>query len=266
MVTREQDWVADRVRFGAGEDGQAHDGAEPGWAGPLAEQFAEAGRLLLAGSTVGEVLSQVVAAAKALVSAADMVSVTLRAPSGIYTTPVRTDGLADRLDQLQYTHDEGPCVEATRTPGVGFVEVPDLTAHSPWPRWSPAATQEGVHCVFSVGLFPSTAPPRLGALNFYSFRPYGLTGLDRQLAIVLGSHAATALAATEAVTAAELEAAQLRQALRTRDVIGQAKGILMQRQGIGADEAFDILRRTSQDLNIKLAQVANLLVTHRNEV
>jgi hypothetical protein len=195
-----------------------------------------------------------------------MVSVTLRAPSGIYTTPTRTDKLADELDQLQYTHDEGPCVEATRTPGAGVVEVPDLTAHSPWPKWSPAATQAGVHCVFSVGLFPTNSPPRLGALNFYSFRPYGLKELDRELAILLASYAATALTATEAVTVAELEAAQLREALRSRDVIGQAKGILMQRQGIDADEAFDILRRTSQDLNVKLAEVAAMLVRRRAEI
>ncbi|WP_431877829.1 ANTAR domain-containing protein [Amycolatopsis sacchari] len=255
-VTSEQEWVADRARF-AEDDGD--------WAGPLAGQFAEVGRLLLAGSTVAEVLERVVTAAKAVVPDADVVSVTLRAPSGIYTTPVRTDALADELDQLQYTHREGPCVEATRTPGAGLVGVDDLTQGSPWPRWGPAAARAGVHSVFSVGLFPA-APPRLGALNFYSRRPYGLAGLDRQLAIVLGGYAATALAATEAVTPAQLEAAQLREALQSRDVIGQAKGILMQRQGIGAEEAFDILCRTSQDLNIKLVQVATLLVNRRGEL
>ncbi|GAB2997847.1 ANTAR domain-containing protein [Amycolatopsis acidiphila] len=259
-MTSEQEWTADRTRFA--RDGQG----DLAWEGPLARQFDALGELLLTGITVAEVLDRVVGAAKALVSPADMVSVTLRAPSGIYTTPVRTDKLADELDQLQYTHDEGPCVEATRTPGAAVVEVPDLTANSPWSRWGPAATRAGVHSVFAVGLFPTNAPPRLGALNFYAFRPYGLDGIDRQLAILLAGYAATALTATEAVTAAELEAAQLREALRSRDVIGQAKGILMQRQGIGADEAFDILRRTSQDLNVKLAEVAAMLVRRRNEI
>jgi GAF domain-containing protein len=259
-VTSEREWTVDRTRFA--RDGQSGEL----WDGPLVRQFDEIGGALLGGFTVAEVVDRVVATAKAVVSAADMVSVTLRAPSGLYTTPVRTDALADELDHLQYTHDEGPCVEATRTPGTGVVEVADLTAHSPWPRWAPAATATGVHCVFAVGLFPTNSPPRLGALNFYAFRPHGLTGIDRELAILLASHAATALTATEAVTAAELEAAQLREALKSRDVIGQAKGILMQRQGIGADEAFDILRRTSQDLNMKLAQVATLLATRHNEI
>lgn len=259
-VTTEREWAADRTRFARGEQPAQE------WDGPLAQQFDALGTLLLGGVTVAEVLQRVVVAAKAVVPFADMVSLTLRAPSGIYTTPTRTDELADRLDQLQYTHDEGPCVEATRTPGTGVVEVPDLSANSPWPNWAPAATRAGVHCVFAVGLFPTNSPPRLGALNFYCFRPYGLDGLDRQLAMLLASFAATALTATDAVTAAELEAAQLREALRSRDVIGQAKGILMQRQGIGADEAFDILRRTSQDLNVKLTEVAAMLVRRRDEI
>ena len=64
----------------------------------------------------------------------------------------------------------------------------------------------------------------------------------------------------------ELEVAQLRQALQSRDVIGQAKGILMERRGISADEAFDVLRRASQSLNIKLTTVAQTLVDRRAEI
>lgn len=256
----EQEWADDRARFAA--DGAIADD----WSGPLAAEFAAVGGLLLEGTTVGQVLERIVGAAKALVPAADMVSVTLRAESGVYATPVRTDELADQLDQLQYTHDEGPCVEATRTPGAGIVDVPDIDGGPHFPKWGPAATALGVHSVFAVGLFPTNDPPRMGALNFYAFRPGELAGLDPELAIVLASHAATALTATEALTSAELEAAQLRQALSTRDVIGQAKGILMQRRGISAEDAFDVLRRASQDLNIKLAKVATLLVDRRGDL
>jgi hypothetical protein len=262
-VTSEDEWVADKTRFVAAERVEP---AQDSWAGPLARQFALVARSLLDGNTVAEVLNRVVAAAKAVVPAANLVSITLRGDSGHFTTPVHTDELAEKLDQLQYTHDEGPCVEATRTPGEGVVEAADLSGDSPWPQWGPAAAALGVHSVFAVGLFPAGNPPRLGALNFYSFRPYDLAALDHELAIVLASHAATALAATDAVTTAELETAQLRDALLTRDVIGQAKGILMQRRGINAEDAFEILRRTSQDLNMKLAQVADLLVTRRHEI
>ena len=129
----------------------------------------------------------------------------------------------------------------------------------------------GAHSVLAVGLFPRSvtdAPvgERLGALNIYSLERGGLDARDRDLALVLGAHVSTALAATAASTAAELEVAQLREALRTRDVIGQAKGILMERRGISADEAFDTLRSASQSLNVKLAQVAETLVTHRAEI
>ena len=124
----------------------------------------------------------------------------------------------------------------------------------------------GVRSVLAVGLFPRGGAPRMGALNAYSHRPGGLDEQDRDLLLVLAAHASTALAATQATTASELEVAHLREALRSRDVIGQAKGILMERRGVSADEAFDILRRASQSLNIKLTQVAEKLVEHRGRL
>jgi AmiR/NasT family two-component response regulator len=65
---------------------------------------------------------------------------------------------------------------------------------------------------------------------------------------------------------AELREIQLRRALDSRDVIGQAKGILMHRRGISAEQAFDLLRRSSQDLNVKLAELARLLATRHTEL
>jgi AmiR/NasT family two-component response regulator len=69
-----------------------------------------------------------------------------------------------------------------------------------------------------------------------------------------------------ASSSAELESAQLRRALQSRDVIGQAKGILMERRGISADEAFAVLRAASQSLNVKLTQVARTLVERRDDL
>ena len=70
----------------------------------------------------------------------------------------------------------------------------------------------------------------------------------------------------QARTAHELRESQLQEALKSRDVIGQAKGVLMERRGLDSDEAFDVLRRTSQDLNVKLRDVAETLVTRRSEL
>jgi ANTAR domain/GAF domain len=256
VVSSEQDWIDERLRF-AGDEWED--------LGPLAEEFVRLAASLLDATTVHGVLERVVHAARAAVPGAEMASVTLRGPDG-FSTPASTDLLAEQLDELQYRLDEGPCLEATRTPGLGVAYSGDLATGVPFVRFGPAAADLGVRCVLAVGLFPQGDKPRFGALNLYSREPAGLDELDRDLALVLAAHASTALAATVATSAVELEATQLREALRSRDVIGQAKGILMERRGISADEAFDVLRKASQSLNVKLAQVAQTLVDKRAQI
>lgn len=233
--------------------------------GPIAAEFLTLAADLLGATTVGGVLRRVVEAARSVVPGADLVSLTLRTPGG-YETPAHTDPLALRLDELQYRLDSGPCVEATRKPGLGLTFDADLGTSARFGPFGPAAAQLGVHSVLAVGLFPDGDGPRMGALNFYSSVRAGLDELDRDVALVLAAHASTALAATLASSAAELETVQLQQALQSRDVIGQAKGILMERRGISADEAFAVLRTASQSLNLKLTQVARTLVERRADV
>jgi hypothetical protein len=234
--------------------------------GPLALEFVEVAKLLADETTVQGVLQRIVHAARQVVPGADLVSITLRSTGG-YTTPVETDPLATRLDEVQYRLDEGPCVEATRTAGLGLTFCSDLGGKCDFPDFGRAAAAMGVHSVLAVGLFPHGGDtPRMGALNIYSHEVGGLDEQDRDIALVLAAHASTALASTMACSAAELQVAQLGQALNSRDVIGQAKGILMERRKISADEAFDVLRRASQSLNIKLTQVAKTLVDRRAEI
>ncbi|PRX45423.1 ANTAR domain-containing protein [Prauserella shujinwangii] len=233
---------------------------------PVTREFVRLAERLLGARTVGDVLKHLVGTAASVVPEADLVSVTLRTPSGNFVTPVHTDELAVRLDELQYRFDEGPCVDATRVPGEGLVYQADSATCAAWPRWGPAAAELGVRSVLAAGLFPLGTPPWYGALNLYSFRANGLDAVDRDIAMLLAAHAATALQTTDAATAAELKAAQLREALHSRDVIGQAKGILMERRGVDADEAFKILREASQHLNMKLTEVAGMLAEHREEI
>ena len=134
-----------------------------------------------------------------------MVSVTLQTSDGSFTTPSGTDELAGRIDEVQYRAGEGPCLDATATPGLGMTHCPDLAAD-------------------------------------------------------LAAHVATALRGTEVLARSELRSTQLEQALPSRHGIGQAKGILMERRGCTADEAFDVLRHTSQDLNTKLRDLAAKVV------
>jgi ANTAR domain/GAF domain len=234
--------------------------------GPVAAEFVTLAHRLLAAATVHEVLEHVVAAGHTAVDGADLVSVTVRGPDGRFHTPVESAPMAVALDELQYRFGEGPCVQAARSPGPDVITSADLQLGTEFPRWGPAAAEAGVRSVLAVGLFPAGGDPRDAALNFYSFRPGGLDKSDRDVAIVLAAHASTALAATRASTAKDVKLAHLEQALRSRDVIGQAKGILMERRGIGEDEAFDVLRAASQSLNVKLARVAETLATHRADI
>ena len=262
----EQDQADDRVSFTGGDLQEAGAVALSAIPGPLASEFLWLAENLMNATTVHGVLQRIVTVAQVAVPGADLVSVTIR-NDGRFHTPVETDPLATRLDEVQYELAEGPCVESTRTAGVGLTFSGNLGASREYPRFGPAAAKLGVHSVLAVGLFPANGSTlRTGALNLYSFKIGGIDELDRDLAVILAAHASTALAATMASTASDLELAQLRQALNSRDVIGQAKGILMERRGISADEAFDALRRASQSLNVKLTQVAQTLVDRRAEI
>jgi hypothetical protein len=207
------------------------------------------------------VLEQVVDATVSVAPQADVVSVTLRTPDGRFHTPVATHSVAQLLDECQYELGEGPCVTAALNPGPGFAAWPVRgRADSPWPGFTRAARRMGVEAVLSLSLLPTPVPPRLsGALNLYSNSPQGLDAIDKDVILLLATHASLALATTEAVTSAKLREAQLHQAIDSRDVIGQAKGILMGRQNISAEDAFDILRASSQRLNVKLSKIAEII-------
>jgi hypothetical protein len=187
-----------------------------------------------------------------------MASITLLSANGQISTPASTDELALRLDELQYGSGEGPCLEIGLDPGLSHLSIPDISTHPRWPRFGPLAGAHGVHAVLSIGMFPNGWSerteqggdhPRLGSLNLYARRPRAFDHNARDVGLLLAAHAAVALAGATNLS-------QLRAALDSRDVIGQAKGILMARRHLTADQAFDLLRRTSQRLNMKLRDVA----------
>ncbi|WP_291419899.1 GAF and ANTAR domain-containing protein [Actinophytocola sp.] len=235
---------------------------------PLARQLTLLTKTLLAADSVAGALEHVVDAAFEVLPDADVVSVTLRSDDGRLHTPVQTNPLAVELDELQYRYGHGPCLDAARTPGMAYKYAGNVAVEPEWPQFGPAAAERGVLSVLSTALVPDAAPPRLsGALNAYSRKLGGLgDAVSRDRALLLATHGSLALAHTEAVRLADLREAQLRTALETRDVIGQAKGILMNRRGLTAEQAFDLLRRTSQELNVKLVEVARTLAARHAEL
>lgn len=262
----EQDWTRDRADFVANAHDAEHRIGSHG-PSPLAAAFSQLTRMLLDAATTADVLEQVVPAALRIVSGADLVSITLRSADGSFHTPVETDPVAGELDQVQYDTGEGPCVAAARSSGPGHVYCDDL-AHAPaWPKFGAAAVERGFKAVLSTVLLPDVQLPLLsGALNIYARRPRAFDAAAADIALLLATHASLALSGTQAVELAALREEQLRHAIDSRDVIGQAKGILMNRRGIDADEAFDTLRRTSQDLNVKLVELARTLATRHREL
>jgi hypothetical protein len=258
MNIGEEEWAADLARFRENETAP----------GPLGLQFAALTRALLDTTpTVGGVLKEIVETARQVVPGADLVSVTLREPDGTFHTPVETDAIAVELDRLQYESRHGPCVEAARPDGPAIGGSADLANDPRWPVFGPGAAAHGFHSVLATALLPDARPPRLsGALNIYSRRRGGFDSAAIDIALLLATHGSLALAHTRDVAAAALETAHLRKAIDSRDVIGQAKGILMLRRGVTAEEAFGILRRASQELNIKLADLARTIATRHREL
>ena len=275
----EQAWQAARQRFVEHDAAKRAHGRASSTAGtpvpdethlgPLAAQFVALARDLFtvpAESGVVGVLERVVQRASRLVPDAAVVSLTLREADGEYQTPVETDPLATRADHIQYETGEGPCVEATSPASSGYTESTDLAHDERYPRFGPRVAELGLAAVCSTGMFPGGDPPRLGALNYYFHDKHALGQIDRDAALVLAAHSAVALGAARGLEAQQLRNAQLTVALQSRDVIGQAKGILMERRGVSADEAFDILRKASQDLNIKLHDIAETISVRHAEL
>jgi hypothetical protein len=227
---------------------------------PLAVRFAELATVLFTAGSVAGVLDHLVVVAGQVIGGVDAVSVTVER-NGKFATPAYRGPLALELDLLQYRYGEGPCLDAVADGGPACAECPDVRSGSAWPVFGPAAAAAGGRSVLALGIFPDRGDslPRLGSLNLYSRQPGVFDEQSRGAGLLLAAHAGVALAAVSALAEASAETAQLRQALESRDVIGQAKGILMERGKLTPEQAFDVLRDASSRLNIKLIEIARQL-------
>jgi GAF domain-containing protein len=131
-----------------------------------------------------------------------------------------------------------------------------------YPEFAEAAQAHGVQSTLSLPLV--AGDERLGALNLYARIPGGFTSDDEALGVDLAAAAAIVLANASAFWAASQLSEQLGQAMQSRAVIEQAKGILMARSPkITADEAFDVLRKASQRENLKVRDIAQRIVERK---
>ena len=220
----------------------------------IAAAFAEIAQAIVADDDVESTLGRISQLAVVSLDGCDHAGVTVRDGERLLTKGA-TATLVEEVDRVQYELREGPCVSALEDDTEYYAR--DLRADERWPRFGPKAAELGLGSLLSFHLLPpKRRTPSLGALNLYGTTTDAFTRRDRSVAAVLAAHASIALSAAASTSDLRRANQELREALESRDVIGQAKGILMERHRVSAEEAFDMLKRASQHLNVKLRSVA----------
>ena len=218
-----------------------------GWVSELTQ-------VLLDEETLDTSLARVADLAVSVIPTCDSCGVTLVADERARTRTA-TDEVARIIDEHQYRTGEGPCLDAIRE---GLAVTCDCrSAEGRWPSFGPAAVGEGLRSSYSVPL--RVRDRVVGALNLYSMSG-DFSDEDSRIADAFASQSAVAVANAQSYQRARHMIGSLEEALRSRDVIGQAKGIIMERERCTDDQAFDVLRKVSQQTNIKLRDVAERVV------
>ena len=232
-----------------------HDGTiEMGPLSALTANLSETAQILFSAGGVHNTLEQVVAVAVHTIEGCDFAGLFLL-EGDIVVTPVHTDLVVEEIDTLQRDSGQGPCLDAIAQRVMVYGD--DLNSDERWPSFGPAAAERGIRSALAL---PLTANGTMGAVNLYAQYPAAFGVVDRAKGVILASLASVALTAAHSLEDEERRIENLHSALSSREIIGQAQGILMERERIAADQAFDVLRRASQYLNIKLREVAQTLV------
>jgi transcriptional regulator with GAF, ATPase, and Fis domain len=218
-------------------------------AGDLGRRMAQLARGFYHPADLDETLRGVTAAAVELVEGADCADILIVTGRKQFRSLAATCELAEHLDDVQEQFGEGPCLDASAKCLV--VRSDDLRKETRWPRFTKAAVEANVLSSLSFQLYLDQES--MGALNMFSFEADAFDPLAEATAEVLAAHAAMAMSAARSQ-------GQFASALATRDIIGQAKGMIMERFGIDAVAAFELLRRLSQDSNVPLTEVAQGIV------
>jgi len=217
----------------------AHRTADVGWA-----------TVMPAGHDVADAaLELVTALAQATVGGADGASVSL-ARHGQMGTVAATDDTVAQMDRDQYATGQGPCLAAA---GEGHrFHVESVAEEARWPDFVPRARAGGIGSILSTPLM-ATAGRSVGALNIYSRTERAFGPPEQELAALFASQASR-IVASEGVAAEQ--ATRLQAALRVRELIAQAQGVVMARQGVSAEAASASLLRSSRQAHISLRRQA----------
>jgi GAF domain-containing protein len=214
----------------------------------LVEAFREMAASVHSSEDYEDTLARISSTAARTLAGCDAASVSTVEAGGPVSHGV-TDELAGRGDAIQYEEDEGPCLDAAMR--ERWIYTPDMARAERWPTSSRRLVEElGVRSMLSCRLALEAAPAQtLGGLNLYSRRPDAFSDEDQLLAILLASLGAVVVDASK-------QQANLRAAIESRQVIGEAIGILRAQGSVDRDEAFAMLSSASQRMNVKLRDLA----------
>ena len=221
----------------------------------LGRLHAELAGVVLVDREMPDVLTEVVGISRRALPGAEAVSITLIREEDAFTAAF--DGqIAMDADEMQYARGYGPCLDAGRAGEV--LLIADMRTEDRWPDYTRQAAERGVGSSLSVPLPFQGAS--IGALNIYSTRVGAFRDADVRLGEEVAGFVAIAVANADASARATTDADNLRRAMVSRAVIEQAKGILMERYKVTAEQAFTLLTHASQRTNVKLRDVAEQLV------
>jgi transcriptional regulator with GAF, ATPase, and Fis domain len=237
----------------AGKNGS---GGEPAAADP-ATVFSALAEIIYQGSESNQIYAAICVAATLVVTGCDRASLLVRR-DGRYVTVGASDSIAHRIDDMERLAGDGPCVDAIEeeTPQIET----DLTTPSQWPQLAAKIVAE-TPVRGAMGFRILVDKRKTGALNLFSDRAGVFDTESAGQAVVLASFASVAI---NAVAQGE-DVSTLRRGLLSNREIGKAVGMLMMLYGVDEQEAFNVLRRYSQDLNIKLADVARTVIESRGK-
>jgi transcriptional regulator with GAF, ATPase, and Fis domain len=215
----------------------------------LADRLSEFARVLEEQDDVEHTLDAIVHSAVGTVPGAEDASISVVRRRREVMTRAATSELPRAVDHAQYETGQGPCLDTLFEQLT--VRVADMPAERRWPEFTLRAAELGVGSMLSLQLY--VHGDDLGALNLLSTRSEAFGDESEHVGLLFASHASIAMAGAE-------QQQQLRSALYTRDLIGQAKGILMERFKVTGDQAFRLLVHVSQAGNRRLTDIAEDLV------
>jgi hypothetical protein len=216
----------------------------------LADQLSRLARSLDERTDLATTLNAIVNAAVGTVPGAQQASISAVRAGHAMETLASTGELSRKVDAVQAETGQGPCLTTLHEHAT--VRLDDAADEERWPRFTPQAAALGMGSMLSLQLYVRGAD--LGALNLLSERPRAFDDESEHVGLLFASHAGVAMAGAR-------HADDFQRGMWTRDVIGQAKGILSERFGIDGDQAFLLLARASSHTNRKLHDIAGELVT-----